>query len=267
MKCMNAQNTLLCIRSYNRPDYLEQTMKSVMEADGEYKIIIYDDGSNDAMTLDLLNKGWDDVEIVRNEQNVGCYKSYTDLLDYIVMLNDRGENQIQYVCIMDNDVIVRKDFMMRLYTTYQECEKVFGTHDIVLSGFRPTNAHLGQERTRYEWFHERETVGAVCYFFNIKFIDIIKSGWILREDFGISDVIEEKGMHFCCMNASLVNHVGEIGLHSMVNRFDTDEEFVYIPVSATPISTTPISTTSISTTPISTTPISTTPISTNDEKN
>ena len=31
--------------------------------------------------------------------------------------------------------------------------------------------------------------------------------------------------YFACVNKSLVNHIGEVGLHSNKRRFDTDSKF------------------------------------------
>jgi hypothetical protein len=50
-----------------------------------HKIVIYDDGSSDTKTLEILDKykNNEKYEIKMNSSNVGCKQSYLDLLRYI----------------------------------------------------------------------------------------------------------------------------------------------------------------------------------------
>ena len=48
-----------------------------------------------------------------------------------------------------------------------------------------------------------------------EFINTIKQGWIENSDWGVSSIIDRTdNNYFCCVNKSLVNHVGMIGTWS-----------------------------------------------------
>jgi cellulose synthase/poly-beta-1,6-N-acetylglucosamine synthase-like glycosyltransferase len=221
-------NVLLCIRSYNRPIYLSQTIDSIIKIDRKllynHKIVIYDDGSDNIETLNILQNISNNnmFEIVKNKKNVGCYKSYVNLLDYI---SNNYMEQINYVCIIDNDTIVKPDIINKLFSIYLECQEVLKSNNILLSGFNPTNAHLNQTIQIYENFHTRNSVGALCYYFNIEFITEIKKGWLINEDWGICELIKNNNYYLCCVNKGLINHIGIYGLHSNELICDIDSNF------------------------------------------
>ena len=222
-------NIILVIRSYNRPNYLVKTLNSILKSDIDLcvKRIIYDDGSNNTETIRILDDKKlmsipdKEFEVVKNNKNVGCYKSYIDLLDY---LNKYKANNT-YVCIVDNDIVVKENWINQLMSIFKECKYTLKTNKIVLSGFKPTNAHLNKIYEYYKNFNVRYSVGAVCYFFDINFMDVIRKGWVDNVDWGISNIIEKnKNNYFCCVNKSVVNHIGDFGLHSN-GKTDKDNKF------------------------------------------
>ena len=228
----NTDKVLLCIRSYNRPTYLINTLNNLLKCDLDkvYKIIIFDDCSNDERTIKILDRFavMDKFHIVRTINNVGCSKSYLDLLDYIE-IQIKANSNIKYICIIDNDVLLKSHFINRLFTVFLECKNAYKTDNVLLSGFRPTNTHLGQEYNMHRNFHSRSTVGGLCYYFSKNFIGTIREGWKRDDDWGVSAIIKEKDYHFCCLNKGVVNHVGAQGLHSFRETtkvtFDYDETF------------------------------------------
>ena len=213
-------NLLIAMRSYNRPEYLLNTINNLKKADIELcqTFIIYDDHSSDNETISILNNKdlltFGDnrtMEVIFNNRNYGVFVSYINLLDYVITYY----SDHTYILIIDNDIDMKTDFLSLYDSIYQECISEFNTNQIVLSGFKPTNAHLNNEKKYYTNFHTRYSVGAVCYYFSFDFITTIKQGWIENSDFGVSSIIDRTdNNYFCCVNKSLVNHMGVWGTWS-----------------------------------------------------
>ena len=215
----------LAIRSYNRPEYLEKTLTSIKKSDTSLcnNIIIYDDCSTDKETLRMLKESEELYTVIYNKKNKGCKQSYLNLLKYI-----KKNVKYGYVCIVDNDILVKKQWLNKLYDTYKEAEKELTSTNIVMSGFNPTNAHQysDDEITKYKNFHLKYSVGAVCYFFNLQFIKSIYKGWKNNLDWGISEYVKQKGYYFAVLNEGVVDHIGEEGDNSTKDRYDNDKNFV-----------------------------------------
>jgi hypothetical protein len=222
----------LLVRSYDRPHYLSQTINSMLQSDiGRCKDrIIYDDGSKNQETLAILQNiaregGEKKFKVQYNTTNVGCYQSYPAALDFIQSLQSYDANG--YTCIIDNDVVVKSTFISQLFDVFQDAARKLNSRNIVLSGFNPDNAHnKSAVIQQFKTFHVKRSVGAVCYLFSNHMIELIRSAWRKKEDWGVNDILFKLPNHFlCCVNSSLVNHVGEIGLHSSRGRFDSDSKF------------------------------------------
>jgi len=215
----------LAIRSYNRPKYLEKTLNSIKKSDTLLcnNIIIYDDCSTDEETLNILKESEKLYTVIYNKKNEGCKQSYLNLLNYI-----KKNAKYGYVCIVDNDIVVKKQWLNKLYNIYKEAEKELKSTNIVMSGFNPTNAHQysDNEITKYKNFHLKYSVGAVCYFFNLQFIKSIYKGWKNNLDWGISEYVKQKGYYFSVLNEGVVDHIGEEGDNSTKDRYDNDKNFV-----------------------------------------
>ena len=232
----------VAIRSYNRPEYLKKTLDSIANTDLTpiSKLWIYDDGSTDKNTLDILkhhpitNK--DITRVVLNTKNRGCTMSYLDLLEVMFDAHKSGE----YFCIIDNDVEFSSDAFLYLMKSYEECRKVFPEETefpVLLSGFCPTNAHTDSENyldkyiTSNKYFKERYCVGAVCYMFDKSSYQTIYDGWKGGDnDWGVCELIKRKNGHMCVTSRSVVNHLGAFGENSSGDRFDTDDGFIVNPL-------------------------------------
>ena len=97
---------------------------------------------------------------------------------------------------------------------------------ILLSGFNPTNSHQKAIHKVHNHFHERSSVGAVCYYFSTACIPDIERGWRNHVDWGVNKIFHSEPLHrMCGLNKGVVNHVGAIGLHSKPNKYDRDAHF------------------------------------------
>ena len=209
-KHIDKDKILLAIRSYNRPEYLAKTLKSINNSDAvnNANIIIYDDGSDNVETIKILENT--KYPVIVGNKNVGCYQSYLDLLDHI---KDNYQD-VEYILILDNDVEVKQDFIKQITYVYQNAMYQFDTTNILLSGFNSSaHHHNNQQSKKLQHFTVKYSTGAVCYMFHKDMLNTIRKGWEKQEDWGISKIIKKQKYYFTVMNNGVVNHIGKIGLH------------------------------------------------------
>jgi len=227
---MNSElQIILLIRSYNRPEYLEKTLSSVLSSDIDIcvKRYIFDDCSDDNNVIQLLSnkdyiyvKGKEFIPL-RRKKNLGCKESYIEALNYIKKIYSESNFLI---CTIDNDVIVKPDFISVIKEEYYKAYEKYKTFDILLTGFNPTNAHVNMIEDNGSYYR-KTSIGGVNFIFHIKFIDFIIDNWSIGDsDWGVVNKMNDCDMPICCLKKSVVNHIGCIGLNSG-ETYDNDEFF------------------------------------------
>jgi len=225
---------ILLIRSFDRPEYLKETLESILNSDIDLCIerYIYDDNSSNLDTLNILNdKRYLDIKgkkinVIFNKQNVGCKQSFTDALTYI----KSNHKEECFLCTIDNDVVVKKNFIALLMENYDKAYKYYKHNNIILSGFNSSNSHNKKnknykENSEFDTFYRKTTIGAVNFFFHTKMIDEIITSWSKRVDWGVMMYMDKHKYPILCLKKSNLNHIGVNGLWSKNGRYDHDENF------------------------------------------
>ena len=218
---------VLLVRSFNRPDYLKDTLCSLLESDIDICThrYIYDDGSTDTKVHEILDADSEYTNVLGKEfivlnceRNVGCKSSYTNALERIT-------DECDFVCTVDNDVNVTKDWIKTFLSVFTDAYSIFQTRNMLLTGFKPTNAHPHVIH-KYPTFHTKSTCGGVSYFFHNEFKSYIKEKWGKGHlDWGVCNAIMKDKFPFVCVNKSIVQHIGKQGLYSSKYRWDQDVHF------------------------------------------
>jgi len=208
---------------YNRPEYLRRTLQSLKESDVRGSIIyIIDDHSTDKETISLINTfTMDSVKVVkiRNKKNLGINYS---LLKGFNMIHPKCE----YMVNIDSDVLMKKDWLQKLYETYQSTSKYsISNNGYILSGFncvQSCKTHSIVET--YPEFHIKKTTGGVNLFFHRDIYDMF-----IREvfekghedgrrgilwDWKLCEVSDELNVKIIVSNPSVIQHIGFVGLNS-----------------------------------------------------
>jgi hypothetical protein len=220
---------ILLIRSYNRPEYLQTTLSSVLASDIDIcvKRYIFDDCSDDFNTIQLLsNRDYIDITgkeflVIRGETNVGCKQSYVEALNYIKNANNE-DNLL--ICTIDNDVVVKPNFISIIRDEYYKVCNYYKSYNVLLTGFNPTNAHVNMVEDK-DSFYRKVTIGGVNFVFHISFTNFIINTWSSGDhDWGVVNEMNNQNMPICCIKNSVLNHIGLFGLHSYGST-DIDERF------------------------------------------
>jgi len=229
----NTENTenieiILLIRSYNRPEYLKKTLESLLNSNINKcsKRYIYDDYSTDIKTLNILNdtkyinKPSKEFIVIKNKINKGCKISYCDALN---LIKKENINKKYFICTLDNDVIVKSNFLEELHINYMKALSIFKNNKILFTGFNPTNAHCNK-LSDHNTFYRKKSFGGVNYFFHVDLIDYIINWWMINYDHGVNENMMKNNFPLCCLKKSVINHYGQYGLNSF-GHYDFDKNF------------------------------------------
>lgn len=199
---------LLVVRSYNKPEMLETTLNSLIESDINLcsERCIYDDMSNDSETLKVLfNSKYNTFDKIQAKENhEGNKQSFISMLELFKNTNN------DFLCVLENDVVVKKDFIYTLAEAYIQARHKSGHYKFILSGFNPTNAHLNGY-AQYRNFYFKKSC-SVNYFFHKSLIPLLIKG--LENDDLFKTISKNKHM-VLCLNNGVVQHLGK----------ETDEGF------------------------------------------
>ena len=219
---------ILLIRSYNRPHYLKKTLDSLLDSDIDlcYKRYIYDDGS-DKETINILeNNNYINLKnkefIVIKDKNTGVKQSYLNALNFIK--NTHKDIINYYICTLDNDLIVKNNFISVLYKEYNNGFNLFKHNNILLTGYNTKTHAISKNMPRYN-FCRKITCGGINYFFKSQFLDFIIYGWEYDLDWGVCRKMRKCGYPLLCLKKSVINHIGTEGLNSTKETYSYDSDF------------------------------------------
>ena len=185
---------ILLVRSYNRPIYLEKTLQSLAKSDIDLcmKRYIYDDYSTNRKTITILNEPKyvniknKEFNVIYNTKNAGCKYSYLQALHYIKMHHD----ECDFICTIDNDVIVKHNFIAALTHEYKKAFRIFQHTNILLTGFNPTNKHNNMIKY-YQSFYTKNMIGGVNFFFHRRVLEFIYTHWKVNLDYGVCNTMNQ----------------------------------------------------------------------------
>lgn len=208
---------LFLMRSYNRPEYLEKSLKSLDNTDITkcFKKIIYDDNSNKE-TLDILKKYEQKYDIIYNNTNYK-QKSMVKLLDIIL----NRDYDYDYICYLDNDIETNKNLIEKCINIFELIKKEQNLQNdkILLTGF---NSHRNHKTIKkYENYIEKNTIGGIHMFFHKSLIKKIRDWWNRGQDWEICYGLKGEGGRIFCAKPSIIDHIGIIGDNSSgIDKYD-----------------------------------------------
>ena len=214
----------LLVRSYNRPNYLRDTLDSLLRADIDLccERLIYDDCSSDPEVTRVLtdptrvNVPGKEFTVIRGSVNIGCKQSYIVALDKL--------KSYDFICTVDNDVHVKPNFISKMTSTYNDAYALYGTNTMLLTGFDPSNTHRNCVET-YQTFYRKRSCGGVSFFFHKSFKSFVVSAWGINLDWGVVQLMDKYQFPIVCTRPGVVQHIGAHGLNSSGQRFDHDDMF------------------------------------------
>lgn len=214
---------------FNRPEYLSQTFVSLENSDVSDTIIcIVDDYSSDIDTQELIhnfkirNRSCEIIKL-RNHNNIGGCLSLKRGIDKI-------KDRCHYLCNIDNDVLVKYNWLKELENVFIKGKEVFKTDINITSGFNCTTTCGHKIIKEYPDFYIKKTIGGINMFFNNKtyerVINPILSTNSRKWDWDICYNAENNGCPITITKPSVIQHIGIHGMFSYgIHRYDYAEDF------------------------------------------
>lgn len=216
----NNKKIIFLLRSYNRPEYLIETLKYLDKSDVNncIKKIIYDDNSNKE-TLKILKNYEKKYEIIYNNKNLK-QKSMVKFLDII----NKKYKDYDFICYLDNDAIVKHDFIEKCVNTFNLIKKKENLCDnkIILTGFNCTNHGITKKYNKYV---KKNSIGGIHMFFHKSLTYKILNWWDKGEDWGIVREFKKEKGEFFSTKPSIIQHIGKIGHNSNGIKYDKSDDF------------------------------------------
>jgi GR25 family glycosyltransferase involved in LPS biosynthesis len=210
----------IVIPTYNRPDYLKYTLQALIISNiNLFNIIfiIFDDGSEDKNTLELINKfnlkNIPIIKIYSNRYNLlqkndlhntiiagSCYPySIKFSYDILFRLN------CKYVINLDSDAMVCYDWLIILNNFINKINDEY----FILSGFK-NDGTTHKIKEEYNDHYILNGFGGINIIFNKKtFYDIIyEQIYDTAYDWYIMEVVKSKNIKIYSLKPSIVQHIG-----------------------------------------------------------
>jgi len=213
----------LVITTWNRAEYLRRCLRS-LKASGlhETLIVIVDDASDQEETLSLVRTfSMPGVPIIkifkkkRDEFNV--HQSLK--MGWGLLLK---KYSCKYLCNLDSDAIVAKEWMSLLIGLYSRLSRERGP--LILTGFNAYN-HKALEPGKD--FCVKKSIGGINMFFD-EFIyrDIVLPSLHYLWDDKVVQLMNAKAYPMVCSTPSLIQHIGKTGQWSSPAMYDISIDFV-----------------------------------------
>lgn len=219
---------IILIRSFNRPNYLKKTLKSLFKSNISKvnKIYIYDDKSKNKETIEILNSLKDKrIKVIKGKKNYGVNKSFV----YFLKIIKYKHKKKTLIITIDNDVVMKKNWINILYNAFIKAKKYYKSNKILLTGFNSTIAHSNTYKNRYystkKLFYRKKSIGGVNLVFDISFLNFIINIWNKGADWGIVNKMIKLNYPILCLNKSVINHIGKYGTWSSPNDYNFDKKF------------------------------------------
>jgi glycosyltransferase involved in cell wall biosynthesis len=213
----------LLITTFNRPEYLRQTLDSLKRADLHgAQILIVDDCSRDNETLRLINP----YKKIRNYKNLSIRYSIQIGFDYLI------KQGCDTLVNLDSDAIVRCDFLTRLLELYKRFP------DRIISGFNT----LSRSRTgilrhpvikQGNGYVEKESIGGINMLMSVKtYYEIVKPALLESQqtkdhwDKIACRISKEQGKTIIVSSPSVIQHIGISSAMGHRDNPDVAQDFI-----------------------------------------
>ena len=208
----------IVITTFNRPEYLSTTFQSLKESclneklPFEVELVIVDDCSDNEETKKLIDKfELQHIQVTKYTKNTnsGVFNSLKEGFDYILT---KGCDVLMN---LDSDVIVKKDFLIKLKTAFDSL-----TFEI-LTGYN-SKSHISLKHG--DNHVQKKTLGGINMVFSPRtYMEIVRPCFRdTKFDWYISACVEK----IIALSPSVIQHIGYNGMNSLNNeKFDISVDF------------------------------------------
>jgi len=105
--------TAIIIVNWNSYPYTRECILSLKNAEGDFKVVVIDNNSEDSC-IDKLSQEFDNLHFIQNDENLGFTGGTNAGLKWAL------KNGFKYLLLLNNDAVVEKDFLRILIDTFEK---------------------------------------------------------------------------------------------------------------------------------------------------
>lgn len=215
----------IIITTYERPEYLELFIQSILNSDlNDVTIIVVDDHSQNPLVkiyletfINKLNDKGIGAAIIYKAEN----KNMFDSID--IGWSTAYDMNVEYIINLDSDTLVRPDWLGKLQTLYNDMlVENFTKNNLIVSGFNNHRKHhkVVQEFDNYLL---KESIGGINMFFHRTLFEELQPLLTnVRWDYNICNYIRSLGAYLVCSKPSVIQHIGFNGHNSTAQNKNYD---------------------------------------------
>jgi len=130
--------------------------------------------------------------------------------------------QCEYLCCLDSDTLLKKDWLLQLHRTYQVIEETMTSPYFLLTGF---NADSHPVLEAHERYYMKASLGGINLFFTRNIYPALRPSLNhVQWDHEMERRIKLLKGRFFCTRPSVIQHIGKHGLWSY-GTYDVAEDF------------------------------------------
>lgn len=224
------KSVCIVILNYNNYEDTIECINSVKDIEYKnYEIVVIDNCSSNDSVAELKKKFNDTIVLIENDKNLGYAGGNNVGLKYAY---DYG---FEYVCILNNDTVVKKDFLSKC-VEYLEVNKEVAfvgpivleyTNDIVQSsGGRVLvkkgsmeQINTGKKRDEIECEIDCDYISGACMVFKTKLLQsqgyIPENYFLFYEETEWCYRVKKNGYRNVCINSTYIRHKGSISINQV----------------------------------------------------
>ena len=219
-------HSAIIIPVYQRPEYLQWTLKTLVSSHlpEDCLLIFVDDASDNTTSSEISGKPLPTVRQLLDQMNgtsvICLYKKHNRGVFHSLRLGLQLalKFQVERLCLLDSDTILRADWFTRLCDFYNK-----NNSEILLSGFNLGNRDHHRILKLHEGANLRQSIGGVNMYFSAKlaraFLPLITD---LRWDYNVCLWCNQNKVPILTLKPSVVQHLGIKGMFSNPERSDFD---------------------------------------------
>jgi len=160
----NYPKVFVVVLNYNGGNFIKKCLTSVFKNDyPNFEVVMVDNNSNDG-SLEMAKSNFSKADFIKNEENFGYAAGNNVGIRYSL------ERMADYVCILNNDTEVEKDFISRLVETMEKDNEVGIASPVIFNG---KNKQVWFSKGKINWLKMK-----VIHSANIETKDVYESDFI-----------------------------------------------------------------------------------------
>ena len=144
----NYPKVFVVILNYNGGNFIKKCLASVFKNDyPNFEVVVVDNNSTDG-SLEMAKSNFSKATFIRNEENIGFSAGNNAGIRFSL------ERMAEYVCLLNNDAEIEKDFLLKLVEILEKDSKIGIASPVIFNG---ENKQVWFSKGKINWLTMKAT--------------------------------------------------------------------------------------------------------------